>query len=96
MQSVDGIACGCSFSGAGEESLMGGIPPAEKETDRAVDRTGDPGILAGHGGHDGRAATEETRGSATVAGELATRMVGGNSPRRLVANREAAPLGVCS
>ena len=52
--------------------------------------------MAGHGGHDGGASTEEAGGSTTAVGEMATGTEGGNSPGSLILSREAAPRGVRS
>ena len=52
--------------------------------------------MAGHGGHDGRASTEEAGGSVTAVGGMATGTEGGNGPGSFILSREAAPRGVRS
>ena len=79
-----------------ERELKGRNPYCQRKNGGVGDHTGGPGSVAGHGGHDGRAAIEEAGGSVTAAGEMTTGTEGGNSPGSLILSREAAPRGVRS
>lgn len=60
--------------------VKGRIPTAKEEYDGVIGRTRGLGTVVGHGGHDGRSATEQAGGSVTGTGELATKMTEGSSP----------------